>query len=92
MFIYIYNALKKRTFQVWATWLMTCGLLRHLGLLARDRLEYMTLSVNTTRGAYIRLASLLGLVLVGALLMTLLGLSVFGCLPHSLHPLFRVIT
>ncbi|KAJ1473237.1 hypothetical protein T484DRAFT_1837186 [Baffinella frigidus] len=37
-------------FRVWAAWLMTCGLLKHMGLLARDRLEYMTLSVNTTRG------------------------------------------
>lgn len=63
-------------------WLSIVGFLKQLGLLARDRLEFMTLSINTSMRDYMKLAALLSVVVVANIGLIWICLRIAGCWSH----------
>mmetsp|Transcript_20844 Transcript_20844/g.69579 ORF Transcript_20844/g.69579 Transcript_20844/m.69579 type:complete len:587 (-) Transcript_20844:110-1870(-) len=73
----------EKEMMVWFVWLALVGFLKQLGLLARDRLEFMMLSVQTKSVDYARLGLLIAFVLTCDAVLMRCCLMIFGCWPSK---------
>jgi hypothetical protein len=67
----------EKEMMVWFTWLTLVGFVKHMGLLVRDRLEYVTLAINTMDLP--KIGILLSIVVALNTYLVFVCVRVFGC-------------
>ena len=73
----------EKEMMVWFVWLALVGFVRQLGLLVRDRLEYITLAVHTKKMDLAKIGVLLAILLIVNTFLLALCLRVAGCRPSE---------
>ena len=73
----------EKEMMVWFVWLALVGFVRQLGLLVRDRLEYITLAVHTKTMDLAKIGVLLAILLIVNTFLLALCLRVAGCRPSE---------
>ena len=73
----------EKEMMVWFVWLALVGFVRQLGLIVRDRLEYITLAVHTKTMDLAKIGVLLAILLTVNTFLLALCLRVAGCRPSE---------
>ena len=69
----------EKEMMIWFVWLALVGFVKQLGLLVRDRLEFVTLAIHAKSMDLLGLGALLSIVLTLNTFLVFLCLRVFGC-------------
>ena len=69
----------EKEMMIWFVWLALVGFVKQLGLLVRDRLEFVTLAIHTKSTDLLGLGALLSIVLMLNTFLVFVCMRVFGC-------------